>query len=200
LSLILDYDYLNNLIAQRAFRENNVLAYSYENVGKARRYGAVFSLSSSLFDVVDIEMLLRGNYTDFLKKKTHSGYSYAAELGIYTPLVLGIDLEIYGVFKERDINYNGYEQYGTYIEEILLSKDITKNLFLGIAVRNPFVSPKDKDKAWGNDFREIDRTRELYMPTWLLNLTFYMRSGEKTQRRNTNPYMENPQGKGKQMR
>ncbi len=200
LSLTLNYDHLNNLIAQKVSLENSVLAYCYDNVGKARRYGAVFSLSSSLFDVVDVDLLLRGNYTDFLARKTHSGYSYAAELDLYTPLVWGIDLEVSGVFKEREINYNGYEQYGTYIEEILLSRDITKNLFLGFAVRNPFIIPKDKDKTWGSDFVEIDRTRELHTPTWLFNLTFYLRSGKNTQRRNTDSYMENPQGKGKQMR
>jgi len=200
LSMTLNYDYLNNLIAQKASRENKIVAYSYDNAGKARRYGAVFSLSSSLFDVVDVEMLLRGNYTDFLTKKTHSGYSYAAELGIYTPLVWGIDLDVYGVFKERELNYNGYEQYGTYIEEILLSKDITKNLFLGLAVRNPFITPKDKDKTWGSDFMEINRDRELHTPTWLFNLTFYLRSGKNIQRRSTDSYMEDPQGKGKKMR
>lgn len=200
LSLTLNYDYLNNLIAQRASRENNVLAYRYDNVGKARRYGAAFSLSSSLFDVAEVEMLLRGSYTDFLTRKTHGGYSYAAELGVYTPLIWGIDLEVYGVFKEREINYNGYEQYGAFIEEILLSRDITKNLFLGLAVRNPFVVPKDKDKTWGSDFTEITRDRELHTPTWFLNLTFYLRSGKNTQRRSTDSYMEDPQGKGKQMR
>ncbi|MFV0265891.1 MAG: TonB-dependent receptor domain-containing protein, partial [Draconibacterium sp.] len=86
-SLNLFYNHLNDLISQKATLQKQVVAYRYDNVGKARQYGGVLSLSSILFDWVEVEMLLKGNYTDFLNNDSHSGYSYSAECGIYTPLV-----------------------------------------------------------------------------------------------------------------
>ena len=199
-SFNLFYDHLNNLISQKALLQDQVLAYKYDNVGKARQYGGVLSLSSILFDWVEVEMLLKGNYTDFLDKETHSGYSYSAECGIYAPLVWGFDLEMYGVLKEREISYNGYYEYGGYLEEILLTKDIAKNLFLGVGIWQPFFKAKDKDKIWDKDFTETNWYKELRTPYYMLNLTYYIQSGKKSKKVKKDSFMENPQGKGKKMK
>lgn len=200
LSLSLNYDYLDHLIAQEVALENNILAYRYKNAGKAHRYEGVLSFSTVLFDLIEVELLLRGSYTDYLTNKTHSGYAYAAECGVVTPLFWGIDLEVSGVLKEREINYTGYYEYGGNIEEILLTKNITKNLFAGFAVRQPFFHPKDTDKTWGDHFTEINRYKELGATSYLLNLTYYFKSGKNIKKIKKNLQMEDIQEKGKQAR
>jgi hypothetical protein len=199
-SLDLSYNYLDELISLSAKLKDNVLGYNYENVGKAKRYESVVSYSSIFFDWVEFEMLLRGGYTDFITKKSHNGYSYAAECGLYLPLVWGFDLEIYGVLKERVIDYNGFFEYGGYIEEILLSKDITNNLFIGFAVWQPFFNLKDTDKQWGADFTEINKYTEISSTSYLLNLTYYFKTGTKSNKRENESLMENAEGKGKHIK
>lgn len=155
LSLSLNYDFLNDLIVNEASMVGNTLAYVYNNAGKANRFGAIISFSSVLFNWAEVEVLLKGSYTEFQNNTSHSGYSYSAEIGLYLPLFWDIDLEVYSVLKEREIDYNGYFEWGGYVEEILLSKEIYKNLYLGFAVWQPFFRIKDKEKQWNHSFTEI---------------------------------------------
>lgn len=182
---------INDIILQKAFLQNNILALKYENLGKAQKCGADISFSSVLFDVIEVEMQLRGNYTNFLSNdKTHNGFSYASELGIYTPLLAGFDLEIYGVLAEKEINYNGYRLSSGYIDEIAISKDITQNLYIGFSVWQPFFRIKDTYKQWGNTFTETNISTEINSTVYLFNLTYSFNSGKRAKKIDKESIME----------
>ena len=199
-SISLYYNYLSNLIVQTATLQGNTLAYNYDNAGKARRYGSILSFSSILFNWVEFEFLLKGSYTNYMTNKAHNGYSYSAEYGITIPLFWDIDLEVFGILKEREIDYNGYFEYGGRIDEILLTREVFKNLYLGFAVWQPFTKVKDKDKQWGKSFREIENYKELRSTSYLLNLTYFFKSGKKVERENKESFMESPQDKSKRLK
>ena len=200
LSVGFNYSRLSDMIDQNVSQQGNVLAYSYENIGKANQFETVLSVSSILFDWLEIECMIKGGYTDFLTKKTHSGYYYSADYGIYFPIFWDIDVEISGIFKEREINYNGYSDYGGYIDEILLSKDITDNLTVGIAVWEPFIKVRDKDKTWGKNFTETNYYTQLQTPSYMLNLTYFLKSGKKKKRVKKESLMEEVKDKAKNIK
>jgi len=194
------YSRLSDMIDQNVTLQDNILAYSYENIGKANQFEALLSGSSILFDWLEIELTLKAGYTDFLTKKTHSGYYYMADYDIYFPIFWDIDVEISGMLKEREINYNGYNEYGGYIDEILLSKSISDNLTLGIAVWEPFFIVKDKDKTWGDTFTETNHYTQLQSPSYMFNLTYYLKSGKKKKRLKKELLIEEVKDKGKKIK
>ncbi len=197
LSVGLKYNYLSNLITQQTVLNNGILAYTYENIANAHQYEIYLSGSSTFFDWLEIELLLKAAYTDFLTNKAHSGYDYMAEYSLYFPIFLDIDVEIYGTFKERETNYYGYSEYGAYIDEILFSKDITDNLTFGLGVWEPFIQVIDKEKTWGKTFMESDKYIQLQTPSYMFNLTYYIRSGKKRKKIKKELLIEKNQSKGK---
>lgn len=179
LAASLYYNNIDNIIFQKNTHANNLISSTYENLGKAQQYGVDLSFSTVIFDWLELEMFLSGDYTDFREGKDKNGFSYAAEFGVVAPLFAGFDLEVFGIIVDRELDYNGYSNYGGYIDEILITKDITKNLFIGFAVWQPFFKPRDTYKQWGNTYSETNRYTEVNSTSYLLNITYFFRSGKK---------------------
>jgi|GEM_PF-1914744 len=173
------YNFLDDIINQKVGFQEDVLFYRFENLGRARQYGLSLSFSTVLFDWAEMETQFRGYYTDYLKHNDYNGFSYAAEYGFVLPLPAGFDLEIYGLVAEKEIDYNGYSKYGGYIDEILLTKDLFKNLFIGFSIWQPFFEVTDTYKQWGNTFTEINKYTEINSTSYMINITYYFRTGKK---------------------
>jgi hypothetical protein len=200
LSAGFSYNRLSDMIVQNVTSQDNVLAYSYDNIGNANQFEALLSLSIIFFGWLEIELMLKGGYTDYLTKTTHSGYYYIADFGVYFPIFWDIDVEMYGLIKEREIHYNGYNEYGGYIDEILLSKNIIDNLILGIAVWEPFIKVNDKDITWGDTFSQTNHYTQLQSPSYMLNLTYFLRTGKKNKKVEKESLMEEVKDKGKKVK
>jgi hypothetical protein len=194
------YNFLDDLIEQQTKINEDVLIYRFENLGKAKQYGFGLSFSTVLFDWAEIETQFRGYYTDFKEHNGHNGFSYAAEYGAVLPLPLGFDLEIYGLIAEKEIDYNGYSKYDGYIDEILITKDITKNLFVGFSIWQPFSKVTDTYKQWGDTFTEINKYTEVNSTSYLLNITYYFKTGKKINKINKESFMESNQQNKKNRR
>jgi hypothetical protein len=181
---------ITDIIAVDTKMENRVVGYKYQNMGTAYQYGVNFSMSKDFFDWIEFEAQARVSYTRFKDREDYNGFSYTADIGLVVPLPLGFDLEAYGFVVEKEIEYTGYSNYGGYIDEILLSKDITRNLFLGFAVWQPFVEVKDTYKQWDKSYKQTEYGYEANSRSFFINLTYFFRSGKKIEKNEKNLNME----------
>ncbi len=198
-STSLYYNYLNDLISQKISYDSTIISYKYANLGKASQVGLNVSYST-IYKEVEFEMSLRSYYIDYINKE-HTGFGYAAEFGLYFPLFWGFDAEIYGVLKEKEMDYNGYYEYGGYIDEILISKDITNSLYIGLAVWQPFFSLKDLDYQWSDTYSETVYYTELHSTSFLINLTYNLKVGSSNSKKlKKDLYMESSKNSNKGIR
>lgn len=189
---------INDLIILKSSITDNVLALNYENADPTYQYGFNLAFSTVLFDWLEFESQVRIYHTDFSKNKINNGYSYMAEAGMVMPLWFGFDLELYGLFGENIIDYNGYSYYGGYIDEILLTKDVARNLFVGLSIWQPFITPKDVYKQWNNNYEEYNYYSEVNSTFYKINITYYFKSGKKIRKVEKEQIMESTNGDKKQ--
>ena len=189
-------NYTTDIIAADIKLEDDIIAYKYRNIGKAFQYGINFSFSTVLFNWLEFEAQASTYYTNYLNREGYNGFSYTVDLGMVVPLPMGFDLEVYGFLVDREIEYTGYSNYGGYIDEILLTKDITKHMFLGIAVWQPFFQVKDTYKQWNPRFSDTSYSYEVNSQFFLINLTYFFKSGKKIDKVQNELHMETESSKG----
>lgn len=196
----LSISFLNDFINQETLHQGRILVYNYANVGKANQYGVDVSFSTVLFDWLEFESQLKCYYTDFINRKEYNGFSYSIDYGLVLPLPLDFDLEIYGLLTEREIDFNGYSKYKGYIDEILISRQLIKNLFIGLAVWQPFFKISDTYKQWDATFSESNIYTEANSTSYLVNLTYSFKSGKKVNKTERVSLMESNSNNNKAIR
>lgn len=191
------FNHLDDLIDQTTHVENQLLAFRYDNVGKAQQSGVNFSFLTTIADWLEFETEINAFYTNYPEHKKYNGLSYMIDYGFIIPLPLGFDMEIYGLLGEKEIEYNGYTKYTGYIDEISFLKDITDNFFIGLSVWQPFFKVTDTNKQWNDTFHEVSQYQQVKSTSFLIYMTWNFKSGKKLNKIPSETYMESNESDNK---
>ena len=181
----LEYKYTDNIIVQEIQSGSNTIQSKYMNLGKANSYGIDFGFYTQLFKFIELNGQVMLNYHIFPNRSSYNGWGYRAEVEAVVPLPLGMYLEAYFAYSEKEILYNGMCFNKYFIPEILLTMDVLDNGTIGIGVNNPFISTTGEQKEWTTTTINTSNYTDLNSLTYVVYFSYYFNAGRKRRKMNS---------------